>query len=375
VSKKGTGGDEGSRSGNGGESTGGLNRLEEVAADHDAAASDQSAADADQTASDADQIASDRDSEGSLRDQRASDRDQRASDRDQAVSDHELAEHPGAMAQAAHDANLAERGAGTRERRDAGESRAIAAEGRARAAEQRDLTARHRDITAQARDGAADRRDRESARIERKMASRGSALRTALAHASEIRALAAEDRARAAEDRAQAAADRQRAAAERAAALNELRQAHRDELTGAFRRGPGEEALEGEIERARRHDGRLVLAFVDVDGLREVNNRHGHLAGDTLLCEVVSAIRSKLRSYEPIVRFGGDEFLCAVAELDLEQVERRFSEVRAALAATGDGAAVSVGLAELRREDRLADLIERADAALLDSRKERRGED
>ncbi len=367
MSSKGTG-EEGSRRGNGAEDGQDLTRLSEVAADQEAVASDQTASDADQTASDADETTSDRDQkELATRDQIASDRDQRASDRDQAVSDKELHDHPGADAQATRDANLAERVAGAEERQATGEIRSNAAEERARQARRRDDTAVHRDLNAQARDGAADRRDSESAKIERKMASRATALRTALSHAAEVRAHAAEDRARAAEDRAQAAEDRRRAADERELALAELR-AHRDEVTGAYRRGAGEQALQSEIERARRGDTGLVLAFVDVDGLREVNNRDGHSAGDALLRNVVSAMRSNIRSYEPIVRFGDDEFICAVSGVGLEQAEERFKAVQDALAESSGGAAVSVGLAVLGEEDLLADLIDRADAALLENR-------
>ncbi len=243
------------------------------------------------------------------------------------------------------------------------------AEDRLLLAERRDETAWHRDLTAQARDSAASRRDQESAKLERKMGSRATSLRLALTHAAEVRAQAAEDRARAAEDRAQAAADRHRAAEERRTALNELKQAHRDELTGALRRGAGEEALHDEIDRARREGTDLVLAFVDVDGLREVNNRQGQLIGDALLQDVVSAIRRKMRSYEPIVRFGGDEFVCAVAGVDLDRAKERFREVQCLLAEGGAGTGVSVGLAKLDKDDTLADLIERADTAMLDVRR------
>jgi diguanylate cyclase (GGDEF)-like protein len=138
-------------------------------------------------------------------------------------------------------------------------------------------------------------------------------------------------------------------------------------------RGAGEEALQDEIERARRSDSPLVLAFVDVDGLREVNNREGHTVGDALLQSVVLAIRSKIRSYEPVVRFGGDEFVCAVADLDLEQAGERFASIQDSLAESSPGSAISVGLAELREDDTLANLIERADAALLDARASRDG--
>jgi diguanylate cyclase (GGDEF)-like protein len=250
-------------------------------------------------------------------------------------------------------------------------ARAQAADRRVRVAAARDEAAKRRDLAAQARDKAASDRDRESAKIERKMASRGASLRAALAHAAEIRASAAKDRARAAEDRAQAAADRRHAAQERDAALTELHRAHIDDLTGAFRRGSGQDALQRELDRARRDGGGLVLAFVDVDGLRGINNRDGHPAGDALLRDVVEAIRSKIRSYEPIVRFGGDEFVCAITGIDLEQAYKRFMEVEASLAARNGGAAVSIGLAELQPEDGLKDLIERADAALLDARRGR----
>jgi diguanylate cyclase (GGDEF)-like protein len=336
------------RQGNGEEKGADLTRLAQVVADQQSVAPDESAGDADQTGSDADRTVSDM--ERALADggQIATDRDQVASDWDQA-----------------------ERAIGTWEREESGESRAVAAEARARLAEQRDQRALDRDHTAEARDDAAARRDQDSSKIERKMASRGTSLRTALTHASEVRILAANDRARAAEDRAQAAADRERAAEEREAAIVEIRQAHRDELTGAYRRGSGEEALQSEIDRARRADEPLVVAFIDVDGLREVNNREGHAVGDALLREVVSAVRSRIRSYEPIVRFGGDEFVCAVGGLDLAEGEDRFAEIQGALAESRASAALSFGLAELREDDTLADLIERADVAMLEARRGR----
>jgi diguanylate cyclase (GGDEF)-like protein len=372
VPRKGTG-DQGVSRENGGGTDRDLKRLSDLADDQGTTALEQSASDADQTGSDADQTASESDSELSTRDQRASDRDQQASDRDQAVSDRELDEHPGAVAQEAHDLSLAERQAALIDRAEASEVRASAAELRARVASGRDETAWHRDLTAQARDRAAERRDKESAKIERKMASRGSALRSALSHAAEVRAQAARDRVRAAEDRAQAAVDRKRAADERDEALADLRLAHLDELTGAFRRGAGEEALGAEIDRARRGNSQLVVAFVDVDNLRQINNRDGHLAGDALLQNVVSVIRSKIRSYEPIVRFGGDEFVCAITGVDLTQAEKRFKAVQKSLTASTEGVAVSVGLAELREDDTLTELIERADNALLEARRARPG--
>jgi diguanylate cyclase (GGDEF)-like protein len=204
------------------------------------------------------------------------------------------------------------------------------------------------------------------------MGSRGTPLRAALTHAAAIRAQAAKDRARAADDRAQAARDRERAAAERQEALAELKRAHLDELTGALRRGAGEQALQAEIDRARRNDARLVMAYIDVDSLREINNRDGHSTGDALLKAVVASIRSKIRSYEPIVRFGGDEFVCVISDLGLDLAEQRIKEIQDTLTARHGDAVISVGLAELRPDETLDELLDRADNALLKARGKRR---
>jgi diguanylate cyclase (GGDEF)-like protein len=163
--------------------------------------------------------------------------------------------------------------------------------------------------------------------------------------------------------------DAEAAARDREQAAIDLRHAYQDDLTGALRRDMGAVALQHEIDRARRGDGRLVLAFVDVDGLKSVNDRDGHGAGDELLKAVVTAMRSKLRSFDPIVRYGGDEFVCAMAAADAADAGRRFAEIRETLAHDYDHAAISVGVAELEAGDTLADLVARGDAALYKARR------
>ena len=334
------------------------------------AAEDQTASDSDQTESDADQSRSDLDRELSDRDQLASDRDQRASDRDQATSDKDLKRHPDIVSKEAHEASRAGRQAGSWERDRTSHIRALNAEERALQALGRDESARRRDRTAGARDATAERRDQQSAQLEQSIASRGWTIHAALEIAARTRVRAAEDRARAAEDRAQAAVDRERAALERTESLAELRHAHLDALTGALRRAAGEQALQGEIDRARRGDGKLVFAFVDVDSLRDLNNREGHAAGDALLQDVVSAIEADVRSYEPVVRYGGDEFVCAMSGVDVGQAERRFTAIKESITADHAGRAISIGLAELRPDDTLSDVVGRADTALLAARHE-----
>jgi diguanylate cyclase (GGDEF)-like protein len=176
------------------------------------------------------------------------------------------------------------------------------------------------------------------------------------AAASLDRKLAAADRAAAAHDRAQAAVDRA--------------QARSDELTGALLRRPGVAALQLEIERCRRNNGRLVCGFVDVDGLKAINDRHGHRAGDDLLREVVRVLRANTRSYDLVVRYGGDEFLCILTgdsgSGDIT-VDRLAADL-ANLAGPYGPASATVGFAELQPNDTLEGLIARADASLYDRR-------
>lgn len=151
----------------------------------------------------------------------------------------------------------------------------------------------------------------------------------------------------------------------------ELRRSGLDDLTGAYRRGVGAGILEHEIERARRSRGDLVLAFIDVDGLKDINDRDGHDAGDALLRAVTVSLRSKLRAYDPIARWGGDEFICAIAEIGLDSARVRLADAGRALNDAYPGASISIGLAGLRDDDTLQTLIDRADQELLTARRGR----
>jgi diguanylate cyclase (GGDEF)-like protein len=309
---------------------------------------DQTAADADQTYSDADQTASTADQGDADNDQRASERDQRTADRDRAEG------HPTAADYDDYATSRHERETGSAERLGTRLERI-------RTAQERDVTAAGRDRGAEARDGAGLVRDSRAAELAGMAPEPGQALVKQL---EELAAQAAADRAHAAADRARAAIDRATAARERARLEAELRLAHLDELTGAYRREMGRLALSHEIDRARRSDGRFVLAFVDVDGLKAVNDRDGHASGDRLLQTVVGAIRTRLRSFDPIVRYGGDEFVCGLSGTDLEEAGRRFDAIGRAIKKEA-GVDISVGFAVLAAADGVDELTGRADAAML----------
>ncbi len=119
----------------------------------------------------------------------------------------------------------------------------------------------------------------------------------------------------------------------------------------------------------------LVLAFIDVDHLKVVNDSLGHAAGDRLLVEVAGAFRAKLRSHDLIIRYGGDEFLCVLSGMVPTDVATRLTLVNELLAESHDHGSVSFGLAELEPSDSPQSLIARADTALYRERDHRRTSD
>ena len=331
--------------------------------------------DLDQIASELDQRSSDSDQAASDRDQSQADADQRISDRDQAAADRDHATQPASnKSNADHEASRVDRLRGTLERVEAGWARAQTATERHEQARLRDENARLRDLRADVRDRAAEQRDRAAAALERELDDPGRAssptadLGTLRTRASADRARAAADRARAAADREQAAADRATGTYDRAQARAEVLRAQLDHLTGAYGRELGMVTLEREINRARHGNGQLVLAFIDIDGLKQVNDRNGHAAGDELLQDVVAAIQTHLRSYDPIVRIGGDEFVCALADSQPDDARRRFKEIQATIQQLQPAARISVGYAQLRPEDTLDELTKRGDAALYEAK-------
>lgn len=233
----------------------------------------------------------------------------------------------------------------------------------------RDETARRRDLDALARDEEAEAHDRALARQATPSGVPDPAVTELRETIAALRTRAAADRARAAGDRKRAAEDRERAAQERRRALAEIERAHVDDLTDVFTRGYGLVEMQHQIERAHRSGEPLTLAFADVDALKQVNDRDGHAAGDAVLPAVGAALKAALRSYDPVVRLGGDEFLCAFTDTSIEAAARRVAEIKQAL---GPQASISVGLAELAPGENLGEITARGDAELYRVKAERR---
>lgn len=146
-----------------------------------------------------------------------------------------------------------------------------------------------------------------------------------------------------------------------------------DPLTGLPLRHGIERMFERRASDARRGGDGLFLAMIDIDHFKAVNDTHGHPVGDLALRHVAQGLRDTLRESDMVIRFGGEEFLALIRTSDLSGAEvtaqRLLRAVRNAPLQLTDGtylaSTITVGLARVRLADTLADVIHRADRALL----------
>src|SRR5277367_1168139 len=100
-----------------------------------------------------------------------------------------------------------------------------------------------------------------------------------------------------------------------------------DQLTGLYNRRSGEQRLAQEISRAQRHGRPLTVLLMDLDGLKQINDRHGHAAGDTVLKGFADRLQRAIRGSDLAVRLGGDEFMALLPECRLEEVRHVMARV------------------------------------------------
>jgi len=158
-------------------------------------------------------------------------------------------------------------------------------------------------------------------------------------------------------------------------------QAAHDALTGLVNRREFERRLEEAIESGHRGDGQHVLAYLDLDRFKLVNDTSGHLAGDSMLREVAKLLRDAVRDSDTVGRIGGDEFGILLVGCPLDKARQIADDVTRAV---GDHRFVwrdkiynigaSIGLVEISRESgTLEELLVAADTACYVAKKQGSG--
>ena len=151
-----------------------------------------------------------------------------------------------------------------------------------------------------------------------------------------------------------------------------------DPLTQAFNRSALEEIINKEIKRVYRKQATLVFLYLDVNDLKVVNTRFGHLSGDLVLAEVGAILKQCVRGSDYVVRMGGDEFLVALVDTDVpgaEAVKRRINDKieiwNQGSRLPGFDLDVSMGIKEFDGSLPLDEVLAEADARMYDEKKSR----
>jgi diguanylate cyclase (GGDEF)-like protein/PAS domain S-box-containing protein len=154
-----------------------------------------------------------------------------------------------------------------------------------------------------------------------------------------------------------------------------LYQATHDALTGLANYREFSETLEREVRRAVRSRNRFAVLLLDLDGLKQINDRSGHLAGNRALKRLANAMREHCRSIDLAARYGGDEFALVLIDADPAMAEQVAERIRGCLCEASDGAplGVSIGTASYPADGRTGqELLESADQRLYAQKKEMR---
>jgi diguanylate cyclase (GGDEF)-like protein len=151
--------------------------------------------------------------------------------------------------------------------------------------------------------------------------------------------------------------------------------AETDALTGLYNARGLEARLSAEIARTTRYRAPLSLLLIDLDRLKEINDRHGHYAGQTALREVAAAIRAELRANDVGGRWGGDEFVVVAPNTSTGAAWAMAERIRVAIGRTSTKwvLTASIGMTTLEAADADCDadvetLLRSADAALYEAK-------
>ena len=128
-------------------------------------------------------------------------------------------------------------------------------------------------------------------------------------------------------------------------------------------------------EQAQNDSYPLCIVMADIDHFKSVNDTHGHLAGDGVLKEVAKRIKSSLRGFDVVGRYGGEEFMLILHKADISNARMVAERIRSRIAATPIDledalldVTISMGVAMAKKDEDVNSLVERADKALYQAK-------
>lgn len=145
-----------------------------------------------------------------------------------------------------------------------------------------------------------------------------------------------------------------------------------DQLTGLYNRRSGEQRLAEEMSRAVRHDRPLTLLLMDLDNLKQINDRLGHAAGDLLLKQFAERLQRAIRGSDLAVRLGGDEFMVLLPECRADEVRHvlgRLEGLHVGYERETIECRFSRGWTDFRPGETAAELLKRADETLYEDKR------
>lgn len=141
----------------------------------------------------------------------------------------------------------------------------------------------------------------------------------------------------------------------------------RDPLTQVYNRRFLEEVGEKELERAKRYQRPLTLIFLDIDEFKKINDQQGHRVGDQALETVAALLSNYSRKSDFIFRYGGDEFLVMLPEVEEKGARQFLNRINQELSYTS--LRISAGIATLEAESSLEELVEKADRRMYQEKR------
>lgn len=152
--------------------------------------------------------------------------------------------------------------------------------------------------------------------------------------------------------------------------------AYRDYLTGLYNRRRIEELLQAIHRTEQLRQGGMAVLFCDIDHFKQINTRHGHPAGDEVLKKLADLFRQHFRRGDAVGRWGGEEFLVVLGNVNRSEAETIAENFRALVAAErfpyANNLTISIGLAVLRAGESPDNLVKRADQALRQAKSDGR---